>query len=178
MSGTFAKHQQGVQGHESRCRVQPQPNSPPPLPSPPWRCASGVQQLLQQCCQHPTCQAVQPPPSLETLTHVFVECSVARRAWQWWQVMDPAAGLMPFDPRLLVLGKGALAPGQQCALLWDHLRVLVLQSLWVARFSAAGCPSHTAPALVGRFVDAVKHQVAMEWQRISSDLQWGDRSAL
>ena len=137
----------------------------------------GVQQLLQQCCQHPTCQTVQPQPPLETLTHVFLECSVARRAWQWWRVMwlrmDPAAGLMPLDPRLLLLGEGAWAPGRQCALLWDHLRVLMLHSLWVTRCTAAGSPAHTARAAVGRFVGAVQHQVAMEWQRVSSDIRWG-----
>jgi hypothetical protein len=88
---------------------------------------NGEQQLLQQGCQHPTCQTVQPQPPLETLTHAFLECSVARRTWRWWRVMwlrmDPAVGLMPLDPGLLLLGEGAWAPGQQCALLWDHLRV-------------------------------------------------------
>jgi hypothetical protein len=99
---------------------------------------SGVQQTLlpQQCCQHPTCQAVQPQPPIETLTHVFLECSMARRAWQWWRGMwlrlDPAAGLMPLDPRLLAHGEGAWAlSGQQCALLWDHLRVLIYAALVV-----------------------------------------------
>jgi hypothetical protein len=37
---------------------------------------------------------------------------------------------MPLDPGLLMLGEGAWAPGQQCALLWDHLRVLMLHSLF------------------------------------------------
>eukprot|EP00775_Hariotina_reticulata_P014962 gene14962-biopygen69 len=68
--------------------------------------AGNVEQLKQQCCQHPTCQALQPQPPLETLSHVFVQCPVAQQAWCWWQAMwhrlDPAAGLMPLDPHLLL----------------------------------------------------------------------------
>eukprot|EP00775_Hariotina_reticulata_P014966 gene14966-biopygen95 len=68
--------------------------------------AGNVEQLKQQCCQHPTCQVLQPQPPLETLSHVFVQCPVARQAWCWWQAMwlrlDPAAGHMPLDPHLLL----------------------------------------------------------------------------
>lgn len=136
-----------------------------------------VPQLLQQCCQHPACQAVQPQPPLETLTHVFVGCPVAQRAWRWWRRvwlrLDPAAGLMPLDAQLLLGGQGTWRPSVQCASLWRHLRVLMLHSLWTARCSAAGTPSHTAQAVVGRFVAAVRHQVSQEWQRVSSDIRWG-----
>ena len=136
-----------------------------------------VQQLQQQCCQHSACQDVQPQPPLETLTHLFVECPVARRAWRWWRVMwlrlDPAAGLMPLDPKLLVVGQGAWRPSLQHATEWYHLRVIMLHSLWQARCAAAGSPSHTAQAVVGRFVAAVKQQVSMDWRRVSGDIRWG-----
>ena len=47
--------------------------------------AGNVEQLKQQCCQHPTCQALQPQPPLETLSHVFLQCLVAQQAWHWWR---------------------------------------------------------------------------------------------
>jgi hypothetical protein len=63
----------------------------------------GLQQLLQHCCQHPTCQAVQLQPLLETLTHIFVDCSLARQAWQWLVERDvaeagPSSGPHAFGP--------------------------------------------------------------------------------
>eukprot|EP00775_Hariotina_reticulata_P015263 gene15263-biopygen2822 len=138
--------------------------------------AGNVEQLKQQCCQHPTCQVLQPQPPLETLSHVFVQCPVTQQAWCWWQAMwlrlDPAAGHMPLDPHLLLVGQGSWAPSQQCAALWEYLRTLMLHSLWVARCSAAGSPSHTAQSVVGRFVAAVTHQATLEWQRVCSDIRW------
>jgi hypothetical protein len=139
--------------------------------------AGNVEQLKQQCCQHPTCQALQPQPPLETLSHLFVQCPVAQQAWAWWRAMwlrlDPAAGLMPMDPMLLLVGEGTWGPSRQCGALWEYLRTLMLHSLWVARCSAAGSPAHTAQSVVGRFVAAVKHQAALEWQRVCSDIRWG-----
>eukprot|EP00775_Hariotina_reticulata_P013824 gene13824-biopygen15749 len=58
-----------------------------------------------------------------------------------WLRLDPAAGLMPLEPHLLLLG-------------------------------AQLQPSHTARSVVGRFVAAVKHQAALEWQRVCSDIRW------
>eukprot|EP00775_Hariotina_reticulata_P015160 gene15160-biopygen2001 len=89
-----------------------------------------------------------------------------------WLRLDPAAGLMPLDPHLLLVGQGSWAPSQQCAALWEYLRTLMLHSLWVARCSAAGSPAHTAQSVVGRFVAAVNHQAALEWQRVCSDIRW------
>eukprot|EP00775_Hariotina_reticulata_P002810 gene2810-biopygen4428 len=56
--------------------------------------------------------------------------------------------------------------------MWSRIYTLMLHSLWVARCSAAGSPSHTARSVVGRFVAAVKHQAALEWQRVCSDIRW------
>eukprot|EP00775_Hariotina_reticulata_P001284 gene1284-biopygen2553 len=42
----------------------------------------------------------------------------------------------------------------------------------LARCSAAGSPSHTARSVVGRFMAVVKHQAALEWQRVCSDIRW------
>ena len=136
-----------------------------------------VQQLLQQCCQHPACQAATPQPPLETLSHVLVHCPVAVRAWQWmralWLRLDPAVGPLPLDQQLLVLGQGQWAPADALGSLWDYLRILMLHSLWTVRCSSAGTPSHTAHAVVSKLVAAVRHQVAMDWQRVESDIRWG-----
>jgi len=56
--------------------------------------------------------------ALETLTHLFVECPVARRAWRWWRVMwlrlTPQASCH-WTPALVV-GQGAWRPSRQHAL--------------------------------------------------------------
>ena len=136
-----------------------------------------VQQLLQQCCQHPTCQAAQPGPPLETLSHVFVECPVAVRAWQWmralWLRLDAAAGPLPLDQQVLLLGEGQWSPSRGLGTLWYYLRVLMLHSLWLGRCSLGGTSNHTAQAVVSRLVAAVRHQVSMDWQRVKTDIRWG-----
>eukprot|EP00775_Hariotina_reticulata_P003744 gene3744-biopygen5420 len=102
-----------------------------------------------------------------------VRVLLQQAVWQaMWLRLDPAADLMPLDPHLLLVGQGSWAPSQQCAALWEYLRTLMLHSLWVARCSTAGSPSHTAQSVVGRFVPAVKHQAALEWQRVCSDSRW------
>jgi hypothetical protein len=103
-----------------------------------------------------------------------------QRQQQQLQVTEPAYEDMA-DP--LTGSATHLGPGQSdVSPMWNQawskhkprqLRVLMLHSLWKARCSAAGSPSHTARAVVGRFVGAVKQQVAMEWQRVSSDIRWG-----
>ena len=140
--------------------------------------AGNVQQLLQQCCQHTACQAQQPRPPLETLSHVFAQCPVAVGAWQWlqavWLQVDPAAGPFPLDQQLVLLDEGPWRPTLECRSLWDYMRVLMLHSIWAARCSAAAdSGSHTAQAVVGRFVAALRRQVEMDWQRVQSDIRWG-----
>ena len=138
-----------------------------------------VQQLLQQCCQHGPCQTQQPQPPLETLSHVFVQCPVAARAWQWmqalWLRLDPAAGPLPLHrQRLMLLGHhGQWQPSRQCQHLWEYMRILLLHCLWAVRCSAAGTPAHTAQAVVAKMVATLRHQVAMDWQRVQSDIRWG-----
>ena len=116
-------------------------------------------------------------PPLETLSHVFVECPVAVRAWQWmrdlWQQLDAAAGPMPSDRRVLLLGQGQWSPSRGLRQLWYYLRILMLHSLWIGRCPAGGTAGHTAHAAVNRLVATVRHQVAMDWQRVQTDIRWG-----
>eukprot|EP00775_Hariotina_reticulata_P015055 gene15055-biopygen949 len=109
--------------------------------------AGNVEQLKQQCCQHPTCQALQPQPPLgDPVPRV---CPVPSRA----------AGLVLVASHVASVGPSSRphAPGAALA---------------AARCSAAGSPSHTAQSVVGRFVAAVKHQAALDWQRVCSDIRW------
>jgi hypothetical protein len=73
---------------------------------------------------------------------------------------------MAKEPGLLVVNNVHCC-GTTCGSLY------MLHSLWVTRCLEAGCPSHSARAAVGRFVGAVKHQVAMERRRVSNDIRWG-----
>ena len=85
-----------------------------------------VQQLREQCCQHPACQAMQPSAPIETLSHVFLLCPVALRAWWWlrrvWARLVPTAAPMPLNKRLLVAGEPGWNPGGGPPGLWFHLR--------------------------------------------------------
>lgn len=140
-----------------------------------------VQQLLEQACQHPQCQPVagsgQQAP-LETLSHLFLECHVAVRVWDWfaavWGRVMPGVALTADAGLLLRDDDTGWQPPTHLSYLWLHLRLLLLQSLWVVRCQSAGTPAHTAQAVVSRFVAVLRRQVCSDWQRVVSDIRWGN----
>jgi hypothetical protein len=73
------------------------------------------------------------------LTHLFVECPVAAAVWQWfvqlWQQVLPGV-VIPVSSSLLLLDDpSSWAPPQDKQLMWTHLRLLLLESMWVVRSS-------------------------------------------
>lgn len=138
-----------------------------------------VQQLLEQTCRHPQCQ---PAPSsgqhapLETLSHLFLECPVAVRAWHWfatlWGKLQPGVALTASSSLLLCDSDAGWRPPPSLSALWMHLRLLFLQSLWDVRCRSAGTASHTAQAVVSRFVAVLRQQVCSDWQRVAGDIRW------
>lgn len=139
-----------------------------------------VQQLLEQACHHPQCQSAagsgQQPP-LETLSHLFLECPVAVQVWDWfaalWGRVMPGVALTASAALLLRDDDAGWQPPVQLSYLWLHLRLLLLQSLWVVRCRSAGTPAHTAPAVVSRFVAVLRQHVCSDWQRVVGDIRWG-----
>lgn len=124
--------------------------------------------------QHPAQSPATPP--LETLTHVFLECPVAARSMRWfkqlWARIQPGAAV-PLTPQVMLQDDtSTFKPAQELAFLWTFLRLLMLKSLWDTRNQRAGQPSHTAQAVVCRFVKSLQQQVTRDWQRVMTDIRW------
>ena len=88
------------------------------------------------CCQE-VCQQQQPVP-LQTLSHVLLECPVAREVWEWfvgkWRQLVPSSSVVAGSPRVFLLDElAADQVAQELRPLWTHLRLLLLESLWVGR---------------------------------------------
>jgi hypothetical protein len=160
---------------------------------------TGRQAAIQFVCPAQQCQQ---PPQLETLTHLFVECPVAAAVWQWfvqlWQQVQPGA-IIPISSSLLLLDDlSSWAPPQDKQLLWTHLRLLLLESIWMVRSSccnigqaatsnadgsgssadaataAQGSSSpYTAKAVACRFRAELQQQLQREWDRVEVDLRVG-----
>jgi len=139
--------------------------------------AGHVQRFRSGCAGIRSCQAAPPAARLETLSHVFLSCPVAMRAWWWlrgvWARLVPRAAPMPLNKRLLVGGESVWDPGGGPHGLWLHLRLLMLHSLWVVRCSHGGTPQHTAQQVVSTFVQALRRQVDLDWRRAQADVRWG-----
>jgi hypothetical protein len=84
-------------------------------------------------------QQCQQQPQLETFTHLFVECPVAAAVWQWfvqlWQQVQPGV-VVPISSSVLLLDDSSVwSPPVDKQLLWTHLRLLLLESIWAVRSS-------------------------------------------
>jgi hypothetical protein len=106
-----------------------------------WRRSTGraLDRAHSPYCHHPACAAA---GRLETISHVFLDCPVARRVRAWacalfqavWQRPPPpsAAG-----PAVWLAGDyREWDPGDDGAALWSILRLAVLHYLWTARCQA------------------------------------------
>lgn len=128
------------------------------------------------CC-HEGCQQQQPVP-LQTLSHVLLECPVAREVWEWfvgkWRQLVPTSGVVAGDPRVLLLDELAAEQVQQgLRPLWTHLRLLLLESLWCGRGDVArGKAALSAASIQQRFLSVLRQQVENDWQRTLHDIRW------
>ena len=128
------------------------------------------------CC-HGVCQQQQPVP-LQTLSHVLLECPVASEVWEWfvgkWRQLVPSSSVVADSPRVFLLDELAADPvAQELRPLWTHLRLLLLESLWVGRGDVArGRAAQSAAGIQQQFLAVLRQQVENDWQRTLHDIRW------
>lgn len=133
----------------------------------------GQQQQGQQSGQQ---QGLQPQAyHLETLTHMFVRCPAIRDGWVWfarvWDRVQPGSGVDCSDVRVLLLDDGSVwQPPAELQRLWTHLRLLMLESVWVVRCAAQGQP-YSSTQVVSRFRAALQQQLKQDWARTLGDIR-------
>lgn len=106
---------------------------------------------------------------------MFVMCPSVRGAWQWlagvWDRVQPGGGLDCSDLRVLLLDDSSVwQPPAELRQLWTHLRLLMLESIWVVR-CAAGSRQYTSSQVVHRFVAALQQQLKQDWARTRGDIR-------
>jgi hypothetical protein len=121
-----------------------------------------------------------PPPlpcdyQLESPSHLFVQCSVAREVWRWlervWDRVQPGSGLDCSSVQLLLLDDSEVwQPPAELLQLWTHLRLQMLRSIWEARCGSQGQP-FTSSQVIGRFSAALLLQLRLDWARVQGDVR-------
>ena len=115
---------------------------------------------------------------LQTLSHVLLECPVAREVWEWfagkWRQLVPGFAVALGNQRVLLLDELAAEHVPQALRpLWTHLRLLLLKSLWCGRGDdARGRAPQTAASIQHHFLAELRQQVANDWQRTLHDIRW------
>ena len=112
---------------------------------------------------------------LESLSHLFVRCPSIRPAWVWfagvWDRVQPGSGVDCSDIRVVLLDDSSVfSPPRELQHLWTHLRLLMLESIWVVRCAAQGQP-YTAQQVIFRFVAALQQQLKQDWARTQGDIR-------
>ena len=124
--------------------------------------------VSEACCSAAGCSA-----TLESLSHLFLECPCVAPAVGWfldlWQAIEGRRP--PLDPLVLLADDHRVwCPAPELTFLWSVLRLTLLSVVWGARcrrqaaqrpFSSVG----VAAAVIGR----VNALVRVEWQRVVSD---------
>lgn len=131
-----------------------------------------------RCC-NPGCTtgAVRP---LETLQHLFMECTPAKGALQWlcelWSLIDPTHQPPPFLPHVLLADDPtSWSPPQNLTSLWGLLRLTMLKRIWLARCAIVAednRASHAStPAIVCAFVQEIRSLILQDWLRVEGDVR-------
>ena len=75
------------------------------------------------------------------------------------------------NPRILLLDDSTVwQPPQQLYQLWTYMRLLMLESIWVARCASEGRPFSSA-AVIMRFRAALQQQLTQDWLRTQRDIR-------
>lgn len=75
------------------------------------------------------------------------------------------------DIRVVLLDDSSVfSPPRELQHLWTHLRLLMLESIWVVRCAAQGQP-YTAQQVIFRFVAALQQQLKQDWARTQGDIR-------
>ncbi len=112
---------------------------------------------------------------LESLSHLFVTCPSMRGAWHWfaavWAQVQHASGVDCSNFRTLLLDDSSVwQPPRELQQLWTHLRLLMLESIWVVRCAAEGSP-YSSGQVVARFRAALQQQLKQDWARTQGDIR-------
>ncbi len=135
----------------------------------------GQQQGAQQQPQQQLAQLRPDDFTLETLAHLLVSCPVAAAAWAWfamvWARVQPGAEVDVSNTRIVLLGDStAWQPPVALQQLWTYLRLLLLESIWMARCVGNGRP-FTAVSVTARFRAALQQQLKQDWARSQGDIR-------
>lgn len=85
--------------------------------------------------------------------------------------MQPGAGVDCGDVRVALLDDFSVwRPPAELQHLWTHLRLLMLESVWVVRCTAQGQP-YTADQVIFRFLAALQQQLKQDWARTQGDIR-------
>ncbi len=85
--------------------------------------------------------------------------------------MQPGAGVDCSDVRVVLLDDSSgWHPPAELLHLWTHLRLLMLESIWVVRSAAQGQP-YTADQIIHRFLAALQQQLKQDWARTQGDIR-------
>jgi hypothetical protein len=170
---------------QPQCWPQPQADQPQHQQQPggqpqPLQPGNHPQQLQQQQQQAGAAGEGGPPPppvvyQLESLSHLFVGCPTIREAWQWlegvWNRVQPGAGVDCSDVRVVLLDDGSVwQPPVELRPLWTHLRLLMLESVWVVRNDSGGRP-YSSGQVVSRFLAVLQQQLQQDWARTLGDIR-------
>jgi hypothetical protein len=106
---------------------------------------------------------------------VFVACPGIRGAWDWfgtvWDRVQPGSGVDFRSVRVLLLDDSSVwQPPRELQQLWTHLRLLMLESVWVVRCAAEGRP-YSSAQVVARFRVALQQQLKQDWARTQGDIR-------
>jgi hypothetical protein len=104
----------------------------------------------------------------------LVSCPVAAAAWAWfamvWVRVQPGAEVDVSNTRVILLGdRTAWQPPAALQQLWTYLRLLLLESIWMARCVGNGRP-FTAVSVTARFWAALQQQLKQDWARSQGDI--------
>ena len=123
-------------------------------------------------------QPAQPLPDsyqLESLSHMFVQCPIARQVWQWfariWHRVQPAAQVDFSSTRIVLLDDGSVwQPPAELQQLWTYMRLLMLESIWSVRCRSNGKP-YASRQVISRFLAALQQQLKHDWARTQGDIR-------
>ena len=168
------EQQQGQQEQEQQQQQQQQPAAPQGQQQPQQQ-PDPQQQQQQQPAEQPGEQQQTGQYQLESLSHVFVACPGVRGAWDWfgtvWDRVQPGSGVDFRSVRVLLLDDSSVwQPPRELQQLWTHLRLLMLESIWVVRCAAEGRP-YSSAQVVARFRVALQQQLKQDWARTQGDIR-------
>lgn len=121
----------------------------------------------QATCPRPGCQG-----TLETLSHMLLDCPTSMRVWTWvaaiWRLLSDGAAPPLTVAVLLADDDRVWQPQPQLQSLWTRLRLAVLFMIFTSRRQRRlGLPTN-APSIAARVLHNLRSAVLGDWHRVSS----------